>query len=254
MKMNMKNKLILLFSLAAACLIVGYATISLKKRPTYKAIIFDMDGTTLDTDHLWKIGNSPILDSHAPHLSQEEKNALINQFHTLTIYEVWKHVQSNCSIEISDEDLIQENICHLHKIYETQGISFIPHFPGFHEKVKARGIKTAIATSSQKETVDVITKVVPLQDFFGEHIYHVDHVNRAYKPKPDVYLHAAKMLGVEPCDCIAIEDSATGIKAAKAAGIYCIGINTGKNRNNLAQADEIIDCYTEIDIDTLLLK
>ncbi|AXK60560.1 HAD family hydrolase [Candidatus Chromulinivorax destructor] len=250
--MKTSHKILLLLSFILGLTAIGYVTSHQKSEKKYSAIIFDMDGTTVDTDHLWKIGNAPILDSHAPHLSQDEKNKITQQFHTLTIYEVWKCVQGHCSIDISSDEIIDENIKHLHTIYQTQGISYIPHFDKFHAQVKERGLKTAIATSSQKETVDIIIKVVGLDKIFEEHIYHVDHVNRAYKPKPDVYLHAAKMLGVQPCKCIAIEDSATGIKAAKAAGMYCIGINTGKNRDNLKQADEIVECYSEIDLDRLL--
>jgi len=92
----------------------------------------------------------------------------------------------------------------------------------------------------------------PLRDYFNEHIYTINTVNLQYKPNPDIYLHAAKMLGVEPRHCIAIEDSSSGIKAAKAAGMYCIGINTGKNRDILKQADEIVECFSEIDLDKLL--
>jgi beta-phosphoglucomutase-like phosphatase (HAD superfamily) len=250
--MKTTHKLLLLISIIFGCATIGYFTTHRQIQKKYKAIIFDMDGTTIDTDHLWKSGNTPILDSHAPHLTQEEKNAISNKFHELSIYDVWKCVQGHCSIDISSEEIIQENIKHLHIIYETQGIEFIPYFHDFHLKAKSYDLKTAIATSSQGETVDIITKVVPLQDYFGEHIYHADHVNRAFKPQPDVYLYAAKMLGVQPCDCIAIEDSSTGIKAAKAAGMYCIGINTGKNRNNLKLADEIVECFTEIDLDRLL--
>ena len=91
-----------------------------------------------------------------------------------------------------------------------------------------------------------------VKKYFAEHIYHVDHVKKAYKPNPDVYLHSAKMLNLDPSECIAIEDSSSGVKAAKAAGMYCIGINTGKNRDLLKQADAIVDCYTEIDLEKLL--
>lgn len=250
--MKMAHKLLLFVLIIAGCSTIGYFATHNYAQKKYKAIIFDMDGTTIDTDHMWKISNAPILDSHAPHLSALEKNEIIDQFHHLTIYEVWKCVQNHCSIDISSDEIIDENIKHLHDLYETQGISYIPHFHEFHAKIKEHGLKTAIATSSQKETVDIIIKVVSLNNYFKDDIYHVDHVNKAYKPKPDVYLYAAKMLEVEPCNCIAIEDSATGIKAAKAAGMYCIGINTGKNRDNLKQADEIVESYTEIDLDRLL--
>lgn len=218
----------------------------------FHAIIFDMDGTTIDTDHLWKSANGPILDSHAPHLTVDEKDAIIATFPNLTIYEIWKLIHNTCSVEISPAQIIDENINHLHTLYEQQEISFIPNFFNFHEKVTTLGLKTAIASNSQQKTIDVIVKTVPLHNYFGEHIYNADHVNKVYKPEPDIYLHAAKMLGIEPKNCIAIEDSGSGIKAAKAAGMYCIGINTGKNRALLHQADEIVDCYTQIDLHKLL--
>ncbi|MBV8660717.1 MAG: HAD family phosphatase [Candidatus Dependentiae bacterium] len=218
----------------------------------FKAIIFDMDGTIIDTDHLWKSANRPILDQHAPHLGEEEKDAMIDSFKHLTFYELWKIVQQNCVTEMTIEEIAQQNRHHVQALYRIKGISVIPHFYNFHEKVVNSGLKTAIATSSEQETVDIILEMVPLKNCFGEHIYNVDHVNKAYKPNPAVYLHAAKMLGVEPCNCIAIEDSSSGIKAAKAAGMYCIGINTGKNRNILQQADEIVDCFSEIDLEKLL--
>ena len=218
----------------------------------FHAIIFDMDGTIIDTDHLWKNANGPILDSHAPHLTDDEKSALIANFSHLTIYEVWKLIGENCSIALSPEQIIDENIRHLHDLYEKHGVAFIPHFDTFHKKAVSHGLKTAIASNSQQQTMDVIIKKVPLKNYFKEHMYNADHVNKVYKPQPDVYLHAAKMLNVAPCHCIAIEDSASGIKAAKAAGMYCIGINTGKNRNALAQADEIVDCYQHINLEKLL--
>ncbi len=218
----------------------------------FHAIIFDMDGTTLDTDHMWKHANGPILDSHAPHLTQEEKDAIIANFEQQTIYEIWKLIEEQSSIAISNEEIIRENIKYLHNLYETDGIAFIPYFHEFHAQVKDRNLKTAIATSSEQATIEVIENVVPLRDYFGQHIYNADHVNRVYKPQPDVYLYAAEQLGVKPCNCIAIEDSSGGIKAAKAAGMYCIGINTGKNKAALAHADEIVDCYTQIDLEKLL--
>jgi len=249
----MNSKKLSLILLAGFLLGVGfYCVIRSQKSRAYDAIIFDMDGTIIDTDHLWKQASFCILDSHAPHLSPADKDALINEYKHCSIYEVWNCVHKNCSKQISMDELIEENIRHLHQIYTTQGIEFIPKFHEFHQLVLDHNVKIAIATSSQKDTVAVIVDTVPLTDYFKEHIYHVDHVNRAYKPKPDVYLYAAKQLGVAPEKCIAIEDSASGIASAKAAGMYCIGINTGKNRDQLRKADEIVDCYSEIDLHTLL--
>ena len=93
---------------------------------------------------------------------------------------------------------------------------------------------------------------VPLAHFFSEHIYSIDQVEKVAKPHPAIYLHAATKLETDPAHCIAIEDSAHGIAAAKAAGMFCIGINTGRDRHAIAQADLIIECYSDLDIKTLI--
>jgi len=247
----MKTTRNLLFVSIAAIVIYlyGYQFIQSNNKQTIHAIIFDMDGTIINTDHLWKGANRYILDEHAPHLSSAEKDEIVSSFQHLTFYEIWTILQKTHGVPMTIDEIAQENIRHVHTMYEIHGISFIPKFIEFYEEeIATRPVKTAIATSSQEETVNVILKTIPLRDHFGDHIYHVDHVNRAYKPKPDVYLHAAQMLGVEPCNCIAIEDSLSGIKAAKTAGMYCIAINTGKNRQLLEQADEIVECFSEIDL------
>ena len=60
------------------------------------------------------------------------------------------------------------------------------------------------------------------------------------------------MLEIDPKHCIAVEDSAHGITAAKAAGMFCIGINTGMDRNAISHADHIIDAYDDLDIESLI--
>jgi beta-phosphoglucomutase-like phosphatase (HAD superfamily) len=82
-------------------------------------------------------------------------------------------------------------------------------------------------------------------------MYNISCVGNICKPRPDIYLHAAKKLGCAPAECIAIEDSAPGILAAKRAGMKCIGINTNRDITALKEADYIIESYSEVTLDLL---
>ncbi len=220
----------------------------------YKAIIFDMDGTIISTESIWQTATQHVLDKYVNHLPQEKKEEIKTYLKGLALYESCKYIAQHAQEEISHDEIRSEKAHIAHELYQTNGLSFIPFFEQFHKKVLEHKLKTAIATNATGQTITNTLKYLPLKDFFGEHIYHIDMVNKVCKPNPAIFLHAAKMIGVDPQDCIVIEDSAHGIKAAKAAGMYCIAINTGNDRQFLQEADEIVDCYTEIDLDKVLFK
>lgn len=234
----------------------SYAVTLLKVKPMQhkiQAIIFDMDGTVLDTEILWEQGNRHILSTYAPHLTSEQVDEILHHRKGIrTPDELAEMLRQHCPEQMTTEDIRTIKTAYVFYLYETQGISFIPHFDEFHTKLHRQGLKSAIATNATGQALEKIVIKTPLRNYFNEHVYTIDKVNSRYKPNPDIYLHAAENLGVDPKNCIAIEDTKGGIKAAKAAGMYCIGINTGKNRENLKQADLIVECYSEINLDKLL--
>lgn len=215
----------------------------------YKAIIFDMDGTIVDTNGIW--------------------NQVVHKLVTgkgITDAEIIKKIQDNvCGVSIprachlikeltnvpdSIDQLVQEKTCIALALYETT-IQFIPGFPEFHKKITEHHLKSAIATNADELTFEKTKKALQLDHFFGEHMYTISCVGNVCKPQPHIYLHAAEQLGVAPTDCIAIEDSYAGILAAKRAGMKCVGINTNKNREALVMADIIIESYAELTISRL---
>jgi haloacid dehalogenase superfamily, subfamily IA, variant 3 with third motif having DD or ED len=132
-----------------------------------------------------------------------------------------------------------------------EGLQLIEGFIVFHQKLMLLGLKTGLATNADDDSFIVAKETLQLHTYFGDHMYNVTHVGK-YKPDPALYLHASQQLGIDPRLCIAIEDSAHGVNAAKAAGMFCIGINTSKRLDQLNNADIIVNSYDEIDLEKLL--
>lgn len=220
----------------------------------YKAIIFDMDGTIVSTEVVWQLATQHILNKYTNHLSQEKKDEIKTFLKGLALYESCKYLAGHAITETCPQQILNEKLQLAHEMYETHSVSFIPHFSEFHGKATGHGLKTAIATNAITSTVEKTLNQLPLQDFFAEHIYNIDMVNKVCKPNPAIFLHAAQNIGIDPEQCIVIEDSVHGIRAAKAAGMYCIAINTGNDRHLLHEADEIVDCYKEINLEKILYR
>lgn len=218
----------------------------------FQAIIFDMDGTIITSENIWEQAAHNILKKHTK-LSEEECKDLLPFLKGGSLYTTCSYIQKTFNTQASVEQLMTEKKEHAFRKFHDQ-IQLIEGFDRFHEKLTQKNLKCAIATNASLPELNKILEYIPLHNFFNKHMYTVDHVFKRAKPKPDVYLHAASQLNIAPELCIAIEDSAHGITAAKAAGMYCIGINTGKNRSAISHADEIIEHYDEINLEKLLKK
>ena len=101
-----------------------------------------------------------------------------------------------------------------------EGFDAVPGAPAFLDKLGS--MPRAIASSSRAEYIDWALGLFGLRHHFGDHIYSADGWARG-KPHPDIYLAAAKGIGIDPADCLAIEDSPTGARAALAAGMTVVG-------------------------------
>ncbi len=216
----------------------------------YKAIIFDMDGTIITTETAWERADKELLKSKA-HLSEKECMAILPMLKGASLYATCAFIKDTFNPKETLEELIAEKEQLAFKRFKAEA-RLIEGFDRFHKKITELNLKTAIATNANQRSLDRILQHIPLDQFFKHHIYSIDIVNKVPKPKPDIYLHAAAQLGVEAQHCIAIEDSAHGITAAKAAGMFCIGINTGMDRNAIAHADHIIDMYDDLNIESLM--
>lgn len=90
------------------------------------------------------------------------------------------------------------------------------------EALLAKGVRIAVGSNGPSQKMQITLARTGLLDSFAPHVYSARDQGRP-KPAPDIYLHAALKLGVDPIDCTVIEDSASGAKAAQAAGMRCVG-------------------------------
>jgi HAD superfamily hydrolase (TIGR01509 family) len=104
----------------------------------------------------------------------------------------------------------------------AQGVPLIPGILGVLDRLDAAGIPYAMGSNGPMAKMAVTLGQHGLEARFGGHIYSGQALGKP-KPAPDVYLHASKALGVDPAECVVIEDSASGALAARAAGITCFG-------------------------------
>lgn len=213
----------------------------------FKAVIFDMDGTIVDTSGVWINANTLFLLEY--NIFSDELLKKINIFlHGIPVIAKMREFKRICSLEhISDEEIILKYDFCIEKSYETE-INYIKNCENFIMKLIAAKISIAVATNSSNYGIEKVNSVINLTKYFKTHIYGIECVGNKAKPHPDIFCYAAKQLGFNPSDCIVFEDSIHGVTAAKHSGMYTIAINTANIKDKLIHADKVIDCYSEIQI------
>jgi HAD superfamily hydrolase (TIGR01509 family) len=216
---------------------------------TLEAVVFDFDGLILDTE--WAIFESAVA-------------AFAAHGHVLTI-EAWSTIigtntddddswwQSLCAATgVSDFDLAL-----FVAVYETQDRSIrdrLPANPGVTEllaELTEAGVPLGIASSSSRAWLDRHIGRLQLTAHFGT-LVGSDLVGGVGKPAPDVYLKACADLGADPARSVALEDSAHGATAAKAAGMAVVAVPSRITiHNDFAHADLVVDSLLDLSVDRL---
>lgn len=219
----------------------------------FKAIIFDMDGTIIETDHIWQQAVKDMITHRGIDLTHDVEQEIHAKTRGL-------HLEKSCALLIDlfdlKEDLktlMKEKSHRANTLYPSHA-RMIEGFTNFHKKALDYSLQTGLATNADDDTLHVSKQTFDLEKYFGQHLYNLSHVNFRGKPEPDLFLYAADKLKMNPKECVVIEDSAHGVQAARDAGMFCIGINTSQNKALLKDSHEIIEHYDEIDLNKLLKK
>ncbi|HSV11158.1 MAG TPA: HAD family phosphatase [Hanamia sp.] len=202
-----------------------------------KAVIFDLDGTLIDNNSYHRQTWEKYLEKIGKQISEEEFNANMNG---RTNEDAIKYIFGK---EVTDEESLKHTL-DKEALYREIYKPFIKPIPGlidFLEILKSKNIPVAIATSGIQPNIDFMFENIPIKKYFDV-VVNSAHIKKG-KPHPEIYLKAASLLNVEPANCLVFEDAAVGIKSAKAAGMKVIALATTQPKEELTEADEIVDDY-----------
>jgi beta-phosphoglucomutase len=135
-----------------------------------------------------------------------------------------------------------------YEIYEIIVRGKLSPLPGVHEFIsecRERGLKLALATSADSIKMEINLREIGLSaGTFHSIVTGLDVENK--KPFPDIYIKAAENIGLEPCECLVVEDAVSGIKAGKSAGCRCLAITSSFGISELHEADWV--CGSLLDV------
>jgi beta-phosphoglucomutase-like phosphatase (HAD superfamily) len=214
------------------------------------AIIFDMDGTIVQSNQTWSMKIVRVLLKRG--IPQEDIDKNIQELDVkLTGLDAGlcaKYLKKMFKITDTYSKLRRDLLSPFDSQIPTT-LEYISGFQDFHKKLQFHKIPSCIATNSHRPYFSKIQEIMGLPAFFGEHLYCVEDVDRKGKPSPDLFLFAAKKLGVPPQQCLVFEDSKYGFLAAQAAGMKCIAINVSSREivhGCIDSYDEAIDAMKQI--------
>ncbi len=207
------------------------------------AVIFDLDGSLVDSMWLWQEIDIEYLGGFGIPLPKD----LQSKIEGMSFHETALYFKEHFPIPDSLDKIKSDWNRMAWDKYENE-VPLKPGIPEFLAGCRRDGIKLGIATSNSRELAGNILRVHRLQDFFSSIVTGCD-VERG-KPAPDVYLTAAGQLQVDPGRCLVFEDVLPGIRAGKSAGMRVCAVEDAYSAHvreeKRALADYYIETYTEI--------
>ncbi len=211
-----------------------------------EAVIFDMDGVIIDSEEIWKRAENEVFSSVGVKLS-DELCKITEAMTTSEVTSFWfeKYPWENKSLDEIEQRVINR-VAHL-IAEEGKAIDGIEKLI---KNLKAKGYKIGLATNSPSCLIPVVLEKLALNKYFDA-TSSAEHEPEG-KPSPFVYLSTAEKLNIKPENCIAIEDSHSGLLAAKKAGMKAVIIDANNlYHKKIEIADYEIDDYNKFDFSFL---
>ena len=206
-----------------------------------EAVIFDLDGVIVDSEHVWDEARMELAAERGGRWHERASRDMMG----MSSLEWSRYMHDVIGLSEPPEEINEEVVRRLDELYRRE----LPLVEGAAEAVERLAARwpLGLASSSNRELIDLVLDLSGLARHFRATVSS-EEVARG-KPAPDVYLEAARRLGVAPESCAAIEDSENGIRSAKAAGMRVLAIPNRQyppDEEALALADDVLESIGEL--------
>lgn len=192
------------------------------------AVIFDLDGVLVDSERLWNVAKEAVTRDAGGRWREEAQQEMMG----MSAPEWSRYMRDELRVPLEPPEIDRRVIVRLRELYHDR----LPLLPGAVDAVRRLGERwpLGVASSSNREIIDLVLGEAGIADAFAVTVSS-EEVPRG-KPAPDVYVEAARRLGVAADRCLAVEDSSNGLRAARAAGMVVIAV---PNRDYPPEADAL---------------
>lgn len=201
-----------------------------------KAIIFDLDGTLIDSMNVWSDIDKEFFKMHDLPFEEDYQKEIGHK----GLKEIAAYTKSRYNLKESEDEIVtiwldMAKEAYAYKIPLKEGVK------SFLEYLQSKNIKMGIATSNSLELTELVLKHHDIYKYFSK-VVTVNEL-KTNKGSPDIYLHISDSFGLVPSECIVFEDLLTGIRTAKKAGYKAVGVKEISSLDKEKEIREIADLY-----------
>jgi len=218
-----------------------------------KAVIFDMDGTIVDSEPIYEKVNEKIYEKYGFNLTQSDYDRHMGA----NLKDIWEDILDRYQVKeeyshYKIEDFMED---HIHSSYQgladEEELELMPGVKEWFDFLKDHGYKMIIASSSYAPVIEHIYQRFELDQYMEGYVDGNAIENG--KPAPDIFLKAAEKMGVKAEECLVIEDSEHGVNGAHRAGAKVVGFNRAQDESqDLSKADLIIEEFNQENLQKIL--